>query len=237
MNNYSIRIIATFYIGIITSVSVQASEKIYSLQYNGTTYVATYDLRIRWDTPSRTECYGLDLVVNSINRSLIKFNDLNIPAGKYSVELQLTANYINSGTSALVTVEFLNDTTWTDPHAYLNPPPTDSTNPTWDYVHYSSKTWDEPGASGPLDRGGSLGKHVISSVSEPYSFFGTTTIGKGQTALAFIATATSGANIWFCCQENSGDSYFLNPKLILTGPKNRGGLDRNLFSEPFKPLR
>ncbi len=225
-----------FFQWVLMTISVTASETIHTFQYDGSSYTSVHDLRIRGAEPYTESC-GASLVVNTINQPLIQFYDLDVPAGIYSVELQLTAKDITGGTSALVSIEFLNETSWSDPHSYIVTPATDSTYPTWNYVNYSSVEWESPGASDPSERGALLGKQIISSVSEPYSYYGAATIQKKQTALAFIATVTSEANIWFCCQENVGDSYFLNPKLILTGPRARGGLDRNLFSEPYKPLR
>jgi hypothetical protein len=206
----------------------------YVYQFDNDEYTAYHDVRIQANYVNYSG--GLNLrVQNPTNISgLLLFKNIDVPAGFYSVELQLIASEVV--TAGTVIVEILKKTSWTDPHVVANPPGTDSTYPTWNYENYSSMAWGAPGASGAADRGGLVGTHYITNASQIYSFNGTMVIKEDQDSIAFILTAID-ALINLYCSDSCGESYHLTPKLILRSRYQRGGLDVNTMTNQQRILR
>ncbi len=206
----------------------------YTYQFDKDTYTTYHDVRIQENYVDYSG--GLYLRVRNPTNiyGLLLFDNIEAPAGLYSVELQIIASEVV--TAGTVCVEILKKPSWTDPHAIFNPPATNSTYPTWNHQNYSSIEWDAPGASGAEDRGALIGTQYIANASQTYSFNGTLTITEGQSAVGFILTALD-AYINIYCSDSCGESYFLTPKLILRNRYQRGGLDVNTLSNQRRPLR
>jgi len=185
---------------------------------------------------SSNQSFGANLgVINQNANGIMKFENLGVPPARYKLTLEITARSIVS--NGTVTLYYLNSLQWTDPHQNLNPPPTDSTNPTWNYRNYNSALWVGGGASGSSERGDRIGDKFINSQTT-YSYETTLDILSGLNAIGFIVTNNASGEIYFESPDNtSGNSAY--PKLIFTflSSLTHPSLDGSSFFKPFQPIR
>ena len=221
-----------FFTLMILSVPRDSWAQTYVFKQGMNGYTGFQDVMLNSNFPSQS--YGAELgVVNQNAVSIMKFENLNIPSGKYSFQLELACrSVVNSGT---VNLWILKSLQWTDPHSNLNPPAPDSTNPSWTFRNYSSIHWESPGASGASERGAKIGEKWISTTGV-YPYSGILEIINPKTA-GFTITLANTGEIYFDSPDHSGDTNFPKLTLNLLVAYSPASLEGSTVFIPFRPLR